>query len=700
MESNKKLNSEIKMNKFNLFSLDYIPPINNETFSNSQCDNISSNIDMMKNNETNKSHKINQNCKNEKEIIIMNKPQIFDKILSKYIQEGIFDYIHDGDFKFKLFTYSNLFQKRFEINIFDYQEKFFKIRRYDLIKYFSFIYSKIPIKKELIFGEMDCSNTTLELNNILRKFPSNYLKNELEKDFLKLKIGKNSIDNYIKNNFKRLNLKKEFKEILPVKFNDIIQVDIFSPFFDLLSENGLLELCSIIIQTKIIEDWNLKEDYIMAFDKLNKSNYKYSTLTCNFNASDDINYLIEFKINFDNIKQFIYYEDENCGIMNHDYFFQTLFSFEGILNNLVVLDICLIINDFTELIDQSSLENLNNFKSLKTLILENVLLENIFLLKLKNLETLMLINCDIILFDKDIGLNIKKLSIIECSIEKPKSPLKLPEVISFELTSLKEQKSYNIFDFSSMRKLKSIIIDFDDFKYIGNSYLEDIILNPPLKTLYDMPIFLDSEILVFDKIFSIQNLKSLNIPITINTGDITKIINENKSLKKLEIKVINRFDDCILFDLENKFPNLNDLTIYQDFQINEKDINLEIMENKYCKINKLRLRNIIKNTKLYCQTFENLIEIEINLKNEVTKLINVLPIFGSQCQTIFSNLKYFHFSSFKIIISDIDIVKNIYNNMNKMPALYHLELDFSVTKLNEDIYKKIINKKLSLKLQG
>ena len=624
--------------------------------------------------------------------INMDNKQIFDKILSKYIQEGIFDYINDRHFKFKLFTHSNLFQERFGINICYYQEKYFKIIGLDLIKYCSFIYSKIERKKKPILWKS-------ENNNSSQKFFKSFLKNELQKDLAILQICNKSINNYVKNNFKGLNLKEEFKNILPVKYNNIIQVDIFSPFFDILLKNGYLESCSIFIQTNLIKYFNLKEDYIMAFDKLNKSNIKYSTLTCNFSTSNDIKYLLEFKINFDNINQLIFYEDDYCGIMKHDYFFKTLFSIEGILNNLIVLDIYIKINSYTELIDPYELKNLNNCKSLKTLILENLQLENIFLLKLKNLETLILINCDIILFEKNIGLNMKKLNLVECSIERPKRPLKFPELISFELISLKDQKSFNIFDYSNMKKLKSINIDIDDFNYINNLQLEDIKLNSSLKILDRkyIPIFLQ----LVEKIFSIQTLKTLTIPIIkINTEDISKIINENKSLTKLEINMINKFDDCILCGLESKFPNLNELTIYQDFEIGEKDINVEIIENKNCKINKLRLKNIILNTKLYTQTFENLIEIEINLKNEVTKLIKILPIFENQCQALFSNLKYFHFSSTKIINSNIDIVKNIYNNMNKMPSLNNLELDFIVTKLNEDIYNKLINKKLSLKLQG
>ena len=340
--------------------------------------------------------------------------KILDKISSKYILKGIFDYIDEsGDYKLKLFIYSNIFQNKLDINIYKYQEIYFKKKGFDLIKYFSVIY------------------------NSSKEFSKCLLKDELEKDLSLLNIDINIINNYIKNNFKGLTLKKKYIQLLPLEYyHHMIQVDIFSPFFDLLSENGLLEYCSIIIQTKLIEYHELKEDYILAFDKLNKSNYKNTTLTCNFKNNDDINYLNEFKINFTKIKGIIFYEDDECGIMNHDYFFNTLFSFEDIINNLVALHISLKINDFSDQIDPNTLENLNNFKSLKILILENLQLENIFLLKLQNLENLALYNCDIILFDENIGLKLEKMELLKCSIEKPKKSLKLPVLKELEVNYL------------------------------------------------------------------------------------------------------------------------------------------------------------------------------------------------------------------------------------------------------------------------
>ena len=117
--------------------------------------------------------------------------------------------------------------------------------------------------------------------------------------------------------------------------------------------------------------------------------------------------------------------------------------------------------------------------------LENLQTKNIFLLKLKNLENLKLFNCDIILLDENIGLNMKKLILSKCSLEKPKNPLKLPELVSLVLISLQDQKSYHIIDYSSMKKLKNAQIDSKESLFLSNSPLEFIRLNPFKENSYD-----------------------------------------------------------------------------------------------------------------------------------------------------------------------------------------------------------------------
>ena len=186
-----------------------------------------------------------------------------------------------------------------------------------------------------------------------------------------------------------------------------------------------------------------------------------------------------------------------------------------------------------------------------------------------------------------------------------------------------------------------------------------------------------------------------------NNKDIQKIIKENKSLTKLEIIWKNKSNNCNLDNIEKKFPNIAELIINQDFKINNsKEINLEIIENAKSKINKLILNNIAINTKLYYNQFNNLVEIEININNKIKNLKDSFPIFGDKCKTIFRYLKSFHLMLINKNKLSMDILNNIYQNLDKMPALKFIILDFIVEGFNKDIYSKLINKLFSLKLIG
>ena len=51
------------------------------------------------------------------------KKRILEKIKSKEILKTIFNYIKNN-YNYKLFTYSKYFQKKLDINLVDYQEKY------------------------------------------------------------------------------------------------------------------------------------------------------------------------------------------------------------------------------------------------------------------------------------------------------------------------------------------------------------------------------------------------------------------------------------------------------------------------------------------------------------------------------------------------------------------------------------------------
>ena len=81
------------------------------------------------------------------------------------------------------------------------------------------------------------------------------------------------------------------------------------------------------------------------------------------------------------------YDNSNNGdniSKNNNNFFETLFSFENIFNNLIYLNLHL--NEDCCKISFNLFKNINKFNSLKTLELGSIHLNELFPLKLKNLK--------------------------------------------------------------------------------------------------------------------------------------------------------------------------------------------------------------------------------------------------------------------------------------------------------------------------
>ena len=91
-------------------------------------------------------------------------------------------------------------------------------------------------------------------------------------------------------------------------------INIDSPLFEIVSKASNIEksytIYSIYISQKNIDEYKLKNDYIKFFDKMNKSNIKYSSIFYNFNDKNKINYLKELNIDFNKIKKLALIEDE------------------------------------------------------------------------------------------------------------------------------------------------------------------------------------------------------------------------------------------------------------------------------------------------------------------------------------------------------------------------------------------------------
>ena len=597
----------------------------------------------------------------------MEKKSILEKIKSKYNLENIFDYVKDENFKFKLFVYSKKLQKKFDLKLLDYKNIYLKNR----INLFEF----------------------LSDYNKKEGYPKNFDKKELTNKFNstlnKLKLKKENITDYIINFFKNYE-KKE---------NDEIYIDIYSPFFDLLSKELYFWKKFIIpIISEFIDKNKLKNDYISFFNKINKLNINFSLLFLYINENN-INYLKELGINFNQIKKFIASPTKPSEFIlvdnnkNFNDFLQILFSFDNI-NNLNYLKIHIYGNEHK--IKLNIIESLNNFKCLEYLYLAGIDLESTFIINLPNLKKLFISGCDkITFFDNP---NLEQLFINESGIDNPKSLLKFPKLEKCEFYSWRNTdiKRYNsIIDLSILKNLKIFAGEAQDFLKLANVSLESC----SILSNYDSSIEIEKE--VIKKIISIKSLKNVRLILKkINSDDISKIQGENNSITKLEINFTKNENDCNILNFQNKLINLSELKIVLPFVNIRASTNLKIEENLNCKVNTIEIDGDSKNIILYCGPYENLVKVDISINCDIVNYKTIFPIFDNNCKTIFKSLNYF-----KLIHNDygynvsLDILNNLYNNMDKMPKLKHFEMYCFSQDIDESFYKKLNKKIMSLNLE-
>ena len=244
----------------------------------------------------------------------MDKKQLLEGINSNYLLNQIFYYIQDENIKLKLFFHSKSFQEKLGIKPIDYKEGFLKKIRFNLDTY---LYKNIENDKET-------------LNKSLQRF----LK--------KKKLNKKEIEKIVYDIYSNKKVKDiEEEDINKIDENYYKLINVFSPFFDILSQTDIFEkkYCIPIIEQSI-EKYQLNNDYKNIFEKLNESNIKYTSLLLLFIDNNKINYLKDFNIDFNRIKSLSIVQD---GIINKNdnYLLNTLFSFKNIENNLIYLKIYL-----------------------------------------------------------------------------------------------------------------------------------------------------------------------------------------------------------------------------------------------------------------------------------------------------------------------------------------------------------------------
>lgn len=189
-----------------------------------------------------------------------------------------------------------------------------------------------------------------------------------------------------------------------------------------------------------------------------------------------------------------------------------------------------------ENIESSCFENINQFQSLKHLVLENISFKEPYTFQLKNVEVLDFNNCRNVSFAQCFCNKIKDLYLNDCSIQQPESKLNFPKLEWYDYKNCNLNLNLLI-NFSSLKSLKRLISEVIDFLSIEEIYsLEEIILKR------DESISFQTEKKMFEKIISLESLRKANFYIyQLDDKEISYIKGENKSLTELKLHWSNIF---------------------------------------------------------------------------------------------------------------------------------------------------------------
>ena len=554
----------------------------------------------------------------------MENSSILDKIISKYLFEKIFSYINDKQkiFPYKLFKYSKLFQKKIGIDLFSYKKIYIEKRFFWERYLYSYKY-----KDDSIFFDRFKSKKKLEEKKLNYNISDNDLKN-IVIDYLEKYIPK----------------------------HEHTIIDFYSPLFDILSKTEIFEKkLDLYIDYRMINSLQLEKEYISYFDKINKSNVKFTRLYLESRLVDDIN-LDSFNINYSQIKNLAVTIKKNWfGSIDFIFSFKNLVSLK-----LYILKEIKISSDFIDQIKEQ-------FKSLKSLELSGLIFTSFIKIKFNNLEHFV-ISCNNFSFEEGGFSQLKYLQLFFNHLKEPESLLKLPELeeISFSNNNYDQLPLYSVVDLKSLKNLKRFEGDNESFLLLEEPLLEKLILT---KNIYN-------DLNAVKKIFEIKTLKEIELTINGFTDyDIIKLDRENSSIKKLNITFFSEIN-CPLCSLLKKFTNVTSIKFKTIYDLSP---NLNLLQTY--------------NDKLY----EKLEEIEFNFYNreKKNKVKDFFPIFNEKCPIEFLSLIFFRLDMSGML--DIDILKNIYNNIDKMPNLKKFYFIADTKDVQEDFFLNFIKKVLSLK---
>ena len=614
-----------------------------------------------------------------------------ENISSKYIINNIFDYVINPKFKYQFLIHSKKFQNFLDIDIVDYEELFLEKFGLTLETY--------------LYNEEDNGN-----------YDKDYLKKKYEEDIKANNLDYNLFTKIIVDNIAKMD-KESDKHLTENEYYSCdYLIDAFSPLLFHIAKIRIFKVFTIEIPCGKIEKYKLKNDYISVFDKLNQEKIDYSSISFKYENYKDIDYLKELHIKLNQIKSLAIIqkkkekgkkeeeeeeeEDEledllkSWGEDDRRCFLKKFFDYSSELKNLLYLNLekMFLKNIYLK---SELLENINNFKSLKELTLYKICCVDKFNFQLPNLESLSLEKCENILLDNEYCLNLKTLELNSCLLFKPKNLLKLPNLEEYNINRC-DYDIDEIVDFSSLKKLKSLTCNIDKFLKLRDNILEEIII-----TNKEKPSFIEEKQML-EKIISSNTLKEVRFHINqLDDYEISNIPGENISIETLIIHWSNDNKDCILYNLQKKFPNSKEILLLEPdiYNSEKKEINIEFKEDKKCKVDTIEISAyfIYKNIKLFCSPFNKLKSIEIKIKDQIKNIKDILPIFNDNCKIYFFDLEKFIFFISKTKIS-MDILKNLYNNITYIQRVRYFTLNCISEDLTEEFYIQLIKKLLALKI--
>ena len=630
----------------------------------------------------------------------MENGNILQKISSKYIFNNIFEYSYDYSLKYKLIKYSKKVQEKYEITKIEYQ-KISSIIKYKLISPENILENK---KKIIENASKEQKKSLKELMNKLiissyRKEVKSFCENN-ENDYFTIKNDK-MINLFFENSIfiPRTNLEINLTE-------ELLNNNEFINYINTLLLNTYYQ----IFLTFFVEDENINS-WINKFNDIKISNSLRIGLNFPYYKNICPNNILEFCYDGD-------ISSDNFKIINS---FQNL-TYLKLLNN-------------TE-----KIEALINFKKLIFLSVQNYS------------------DAEIIIESEEIAKNLNYFEFDDGEIIKFKfnsEPTK--NKVNFEnLEYLYFQ--YDIIDFNKSTKIKKLKDNKIELINQKMEFFLNLLLNCRKIDEIDLDVYQINKInqdrlKLFFQVLKSLSLKSLIISSSFEKDTIFDIVrseNISKSCKQLKLSItdLDMLDyiiqnytnlEILEINIESKIakfrintPNKDNIKLlnenlykkYQNFKSNNNWLNIK--ENQKGKIKKLIINNsnfLIIQQNINCYSFAMLIE--LRLKN-IPIRVNTLPLFNLNINIYFSSLKVliikimnyvdsFYQLEFKrktlinnlggldnpydinMNLIDIEAIENFSKNINRIPNIRQLALNFMLPGIKKDILKDLLDKILDLK---